>query len=127
VRLVATASTLGYVGCPSLDTYSASKAALISFARSARRELAGHGVSVQILSPPHMIDGGADLVGPQPFTNAWAAPRFARAAERGSRERLLGLSNRLMLWMSRLARPLAQAIMDGIGADALRRGASRAG
>ncbi|MDQ0463878.1 NAD(P)-dependent dehydrogenase (short-subunit alcohol dehydrogenase family) [Caulobacter ginsengisoli] len=125
VRLVAVASTLGYVGCPSLDGYSASKAALISFARSSRRELAGHRIAVQILSPPHMTDGGADLVGPQPFTKAWAAPRFARAAERGPPERLLGFSNGLMLLMARLARPLAQAIMDGIGADALRRGARR--
>ena len=46
VRLVATGSTLGYVGCPSLDNYSACKAALISFARSARRELAAHGITL---------------------------------------------------------------------------------
>jgi NAD(P)-dependent dehydrogenase (short-subunit alcohol dehydrogenase family) len=125
VRLVATGSTLGYVGCPSLDTYSASKAALISFARSARRELADHGVTIQILSPPHMDNGGADLVGPQSFTLAWSARRFAAAAEGGVKEHLLGASNRLMLLMSRLAPTLAQRIMDAIGADALRRGARR--
>jgi NAD(P)-dependent dehydrogenase (short-subunit alcohol dehydrogenase family) len=125
VRLVATGSTLGYVGCPSLDNYSACKAALISFARSARRELAGHGVTIQILSPPHMDNGGADLVGPQPFTVAWSAERFVRAAEGGVREPLLGASNRLMLVIARIAPELAQSIMDGIGADALKRGALR--
>lgn len=125
VRLVATGSTLGYVGCPSLDNYSACKAALISFARSARRELAVHSVTIQILSPPHMDNGGADLVGPQPFTVAWSAERFVRAAEGGVREHLLGASNRLMLALARIAPTLAQRIMDTIGADALKRGASR--
>jgi len=125
VRLVATGSTLGYVGCPSLDNYSASKAALISFARSARRELAGHGVTIQILSPPHMDNGGADLRGPQPFSLAWSAERFVRACEGGVKERVLGFSNRILLRIARLRPELAQSIMDGIGADALRRGASR--
>jgi hypothetical protein len=41
------------------------------------------------------------------------------------REHLLGASNRLMLVMARLAPGLAQRIMDAIGADALKRGASR--
>lgn len=125
VRLVATGSTLGYVGCPSLDNYSACKAALISFARSARRELAAHGIAIQILSPPHMDNGGADLVGPQPFTVAWSAERFVRATEGGMREHLLGASNRLVLLIARIAPGLAQSIMDGIGADALKRGAHR--
>jgi len=125
VRLVATGSTLGYVGCPSLDNYSACKAALISFARSARRELAAHGITIQMLSPPHMDNGGADLVGPQPFTVAWSAERFVRAAEGGVRERVLGASNRVLLRLARLWPELAQRIMDSIGADALKRGATR--
>jgi len=125
IRLIATGSTLGYVGCPSLDNYSATKAALISFARSARRELAGHGITIQMLSPPHMDNGGADLVGPQPFSVAWSAEQFVRAAEGGVPELLLGASNRLMQVVARLSPELAQWIMDGIGADALRRGASR--
>lgn len=126
-RLVATASTLGYVGCPSLDSYSASKAALISFARSARAELALHGISIQVVSPPHMTEGGADLIGPQPFSRQWAVPRFARAVDRGALERLLGFSNRLMVGLSRLSRPRAQAIMNAIGTNALQRGARRLG
>jgi len=125
VRLVATGSTLGYVGCPSLDNYSACKAALISFARSARRELAAHGIAIQILSPPHMDNGGADLVGPRQFTLAWSAERFVRATEGGVREHLLGASNRLVLVIARIAPEFAQWIMDMIGADALRRGARR--
>lgn len=125
IRLVATGSTLGYVGCPSLDNYSACKAALISFARSARRELAAHGVTIQILSPPHMDNDSADLRGPQPFTLAWSAERFVRAAEGRMREHLLGASNRLVLVIARIAPGFAQWIMDGIGADALKRGASR--
>lgn len=48
LRLVAVASTLGYVGCPSLETYSASKAALISFARSARSQLRPLGIDILI-------------------------------------------------------------------------------
>jgi short-subunit dehydrogenase len=122
---VATGSTLGYVGCPSLDTYSASKAALISFARSARKELGQHGVAIQILSPPHMDNGGADLRGPQPFSLAWSAERFVEACEGGVQERVLGASNRLVVRLSRAMPELAQWIMDGIGADALRRGARR--
>jgi short-subunit dehydrogenase len=125
VRLVATGSTLAYVGCPSLDNYSASKAALLSFARSARRELSAHGISIQMLSPPHMDNGGADLRGPQPFSLAWSAERFVRAAEGGVREHLLGASNRFVLLVARLSPRLAQAMMDGIGADALKRGARR--
>lgn len=125
IRLVATGSTLGYVGCPSLDNYSACKAALISFARSARRELAGHGVTIQILSPPHMDNGGADLKGPQPFTVDWSAERFVRAAEGGVREHLLGASNRFLLLLARIRPEWAQGIMDTIGTDALRRGATR--
>jgi 3-oxoacyl-[acyl-carrier protein] reductase len=127
VRLVATASTLGYVGCPSLDTYSASKAALISFARSARSELAAHRIAIQVVSPPHMKDGGADLIGPKPFSRRWAAPRFARAVDRGEPERLLGFSNRMMVGMSRIAQGRAQAIMNAIGNNALSRGARRFG
>jgi NAD(P)-dependent dehydrogenase (short-subunit alcohol dehydrogenase family) len=125
VRLVATGSTLGYVGCPSLDNYSACKAALISFARSARRELAAHGITIQILSPPHMDNGGADLVGPRQFTLAWSAERFVRATEGGMREHLLGASNRLVLVLARIAPAFTQRIMDGIGVDALKRGARR--
>lgn len=125
VRLVATGSTLAYVGCPSLDNYSASKAALLSFARSARRELAPHGVSLHMVSPPHMDNDSADLRGPQPFSLTWSAERFVRAAERGAKEQLLGASNRFILLVARLSPRLAQWMMDGIGADALRRGASR--
>lgn len=125
VRLVATGSTLGYVGCPSLDNYSASKAALLSFARSSRRELAGHGIAIQMLSPPHMDNDSADLRGPQPFSLAWSAERFVRAAEGGVREHLLGASNRLVLVIARLSPRLAQWMMDAIGVDALKRGASR--
>lgn len=125
IRLVATGSTLGYVGCPSLDNYSACKAALISFARSARRELGAHGVTIQILSPPHMDNGGADLVGPRQFSLSWSAERFVRASEGGVREHLLGASNRLVLIIARIAPGLAQAMMDMIGADALKRGARR--
>jgi NAD(P)-dependent dehydrogenase (short-subunit alcohol dehydrogenase family) len=125
VRLVATGSTLGYVGCPSLDNYSATKAALFSFARSARRELAGHRIAIQILSPPHMDNGSADLRGPQPFSLERSAEQFVRAAERGGEEHLIGASNRLVPALMRLWPGLARAIMDRIGADALRRGASR--
>ncbi|BCW88244.1 hypothetical protein sos41_13820 [Alphaproteobacteria bacterium SO-S41] len=124
IRLVATASTLGYVGCPSLDNYSAAKAAVISFVRSARGELAAKGIEVAVLSPPHM-ENGADLRGSQLFTMAWSAPRFARAADGSAREYVLGFSNRQLLWLRRLAPALAQWIMTRIGRDALARGATR--
>ena len=124
VRLVAIGSTLGYVGCPSTDNYSATKAALISFARSARVEFAPMGVDLLILSPPHM-DNGADLVGPQPFTVVWAAKRMVAAADRGRREYLLGASNRLMMRMGRFTPGLAQGIMNSIGRSALKRAAQK--
>ncbi|MDO9295124.1 SDR family oxidoreductase [Bradyrhizobium sp.] len=125
LKVVATASTLAYVGCPSLDNYSASKAALISFARSARAELSAHGLSIQIVSPPHMTNGGADLVGPQPFSVAWSARHFARTTDRNCGETILGRSNGLMVAMSRFAPRLAARIMHAIGLDALQRGAVR--
>jgi NAD(P)-dependent dehydrogenase (short-subunit alcohol dehydrogenase family) len=125
LKVVATASTLAYVGCPSLDNYSASKAALISFARSARAELAAHGISIQIVSPPHMTNGGADLIGPQPFSVAWSAKHFARATDRSRGETMLGRSNGLMVMMGRLMPRLAARIMHAIGMDALRRRAVR--
>lgn len=123
VRLVATGSTLGYVGTPSLDNYSAAKAALISFARSSRHELGALGIDVAIVSPPHM-DNGADLVGPKRYAMSWAAPRFASAAAGERDEYLLGASNRSIQQMTHWAPGLAQSIMRGIGADALARGAS---
>lgn len=123
LRLVATASTLGYVGTPSLDNYSAAKAALISFARSARLELGERGIDVAIVSPPHM-DNGADLEGPKRYAMSWAAPRFAREAAGRRHEYLLGASNRSIQGMTRWAPGLAQSIMRSIGADALARGAA---
>lgn len=122
VRLVATASTLGYVGVPSLDNYSAAKAALISFARSARHELGERGIDIAIVSPPHM-DNGADLEGPKRYPMSWAAPRFAREAAGRRHEYLLGSSNRSIRGMTRWAPGLAHSIMRSIGADALARGA----
>jgi short-subunit dehydrogenase len=123
-RLVAVGSTLGYVGCPSTDNYSASKAALISFARSARVELEPAGIDILILSPPHMTNG-VDLVGPQPFPVEWAAKRMIAAARRGRREHLLGASNRFLLHMRRFAPEAAQGIMNAIGRGALKRAESQ--
>jgi len=125
VRLVATGSTVAYVGCPSLDNYSASKAALLSLVRSARTEFRSHGITTHFLSPPHMDNDSADLVGPRMFSLAWSADRFARACERGTAEYLLGASNRLVLLIARLSPRLAQWMMDRIGGNALRRGARR--
>jgi 3-oxoacyl-[acyl-carrier protein] reductase len=125
VRVVAIGSTLGYVGCPSTDNYSATKAALICFARSARVEFAPLGIDLLILSPPHM-DNSVDLVGPQPFTVAWAAGRMVAAADRGRREYLLGASNRLMMRMGRYTPDLALGIMNAIGRGALDRAMERA-
>jgi hypothetical protein len=72
-----------------------------------------------------MDNGGADLRGPQPFSLAWSAGRFVEACEGGVKECVLGASNRVLLRLARLWPALAQRIMDGIGADALKRGASR--
>jgi NAD(P)-dependent dehydrogenase (short-subunit alcohol dehydrogenase family) len=128
VRLVAVGSTLGYVGCPSTDNYSASKAALICFARSARVELEPAGIDISILSPPHMtnaIANGVDLIGPQPFPVEWAAKRMIAAARRGRREHLLGASNRFLLHMRKFAPETAQGIMNAIGRGALKRAERR--
>lgn len=122
-RLVATASTLGYIGTPSLDNFSAAKAALLSFSRSARHELGARGIDVAIVSPPHM-ENGADLIGPQRYPMSWVAPRFAREAAGRRSEFLLGASNRSMQAMVRYLPGLARSVMQGIGADALERGAS---
>jgi NAD(P)-dependent dehydrogenase (short-subunit alcohol dehydrogenase family) len=129
VRLVAVGSTLGYVGCPSTDNYSATKAALFSYARSSRVELEPLGIEVLILSPPHMkhaADNGVDLVGPQPYRGEWAAKRMIDAARKGRREYLLGASNRFMMRLGRFAPGAAQAIMNSIGHGALKRLAVRA-
>jgi NAD(P)-dependent dehydrogenase (short-subunit alcohol dehydrogenase family) len=124
VRVVAVGSTLGYVGCPSTDNYSATKAALISFARSARVEFAPRGIDLLILSPPHMHNG-VDLVGPQPFKVEWEAKLMVAAADRVRREYLLGASNRLMMRMGRFTPGLAQGIMNSIGAASLKRFAGK--
>jgi short-subunit dehydrogenase len=124
VRLVAVGSTLGYIGCPSTDNYSATKAALFSYARSSRVELGPLGIDILILSPPHMthaVDRGVDLVGPQPFEADWAAKRMIHAARRGRREYLLGASNRMIMRFGRIAPSAAQGIMNAIGRGALKR------
>lgn len=119
MRLVAVGSTVAYLGCPSIDTYSASKAALINFARAARGELGRIGIRISILSPPHMDRSSARLVGPEVHSVDWAAERLCRAIARGRREHTLGGSNRFLIGLSRVAPGLAQAMMNTVGMRSL--------
>jgi 3-oxoacyl-[acyl-carrier protein] reductase len=50
-RIVLISSVVAYLGSPGQTNYAASKAALIGFARSLARELAGRNVTVNVVAP----------------------------------------------------------------------------
>ena len=50
-RVVAVSSTAGVLGLPPLSTYSASKHAVIGYVRSLAADLAGHGITANVVCP----------------------------------------------------------------------------
>lgn len=102
-RLALIGSLAGLYPVPSCPAYSASKAALRSFAEACRANLRGSGVSVTLVSPGFVASPMSDQVrGPKPLMMDAdrAAARIIRAIERGDGHvyfpRLLGLGLRAL-------------------------------
>jgi short-subunit dehydrogenase len=85
-RLVGIASVAGIRGLPGSEAYSASKAAAITYLESLRVELRPSGVKVVTICPGYI---GTPMTAVNPFPMPFlisaeaAAPRFARAIEKG--------------------------------------------
>jgi len=85
-RLVGIASVAGIRGLPGAEAYSASKAAAIAYLESLRLEMKAYGIPVVTIAPGYIATPMTAINPyPMPFLMpaAEAAPRFARAIERG--------------------------------------------
>lgn len=92
-KVVNNASISGYAHFPAASTYAASKAGVVAFSESLRRELRGTGVSVMHVVTPgvktDMLDATREAYGRYMDTSGWAemtpeewASRVVRAIER---------------------------------------------
>lgn len=106
--LVVIASVAGMRGLPGAAAYSASKAAVMSYAESLRVELRPHGVKVVIIAPGY-IDTPMTEHNPYPMPFLMAPEAFAvravRAIARGDRFRVIpwqmGIVAAILRWMPR--------------------------
>jgi len=118
-RILLTASTGAYQPTPLYATYGAAKAFVLSYGHAIRRELAGTGVSVTVLSPGvtktefHRVAGHES----NPFKRATmmeAAPVAKAAIDallRGKAEIVTGFVNKALVFSVRLVPRTAQAAM----------------
>ena len=107
-------SVLGCVAGPSVATYSASKAALDAFTFALRGEVARHGVRVVLFVAPHTATEAGHAVrfdGVPMAQPAQVARHALRALERGPRRAFSGVSNRVLVAVSRLSPQLAERLM----------------
>jgi short-subunit dehydrogenase len=120
-RLVGIASVAGIRGLPGAGAYCASKAAVIAYLEALRVELRGSGVKVVTIAPGYIATPmTAANSYPMPFLMAAgeAAPRFARAIERGA-------SYTVIPWqmgvVAKLMRLLPNPVFDALFARAGRK------
>jgi NAD(P)-dependent dehydrogenase (short-subunit alcohol dehydrogenase family) len=130
-HIVNVASVAGLVHPPAMSSYDAGKAAVVALSESLRHELAPWGIDVSVVCPSFFrSDLAASLSGEDPVMDA-AATRLITGAPLGADEiaervlravdarRFLVLpdrSARLAFWAKRLARPLYDRQMLGMGA-----------
>jgi short-subunit dehydrogenase len=125
-RIVTVSSAVGYVPMPGAAAYSAAKAAIVALTDALRGELAGSGIELVVLSPPHtQTEAGRHwpLELPKQFTPAQAARSLLQALRNDEQEYLAG-GNQALLWLRRLAPRRASLMMRKIGLGALGRLAS---
>lgn len=97
----------------SAPVYSASKAALRSFTRALRWQLADHdSVRVVEVVPPMVDTAMTAGRGSKKMQPADVAERIVQGLEQDQAEIRLGVA-RLVHWLSRVAPPLASAILKG--------------
>ena len=83
-RVLLIGSVVGLLGSPGQINYSASKSALVGMARSLSRELAGRGITANVVAPGFIdTDMTAELTGEQQkdYLSRIPAARFATPAE----------------------------------------------
>ncbi|MEX2196118.1 MAG: SDR family NAD(P)-dependent oxidoreductase [Thermoleophilaceae bacterium] len=122
-KVVNNASISGYAFFPAASTYAASKAGVVAFSESLRRELRGTGVGVLHLVTPgvdtDMMGATEDAYGRHMDTSGWTkqpaedwAGRVVRAIERD--EHVLGPGDRMAL--AKLASRGPAFLLDAIAA-----------
>ena len=120
-KIVNNASISGYAYFPAASTYAASKAGVVAFSESLRRELKGTGVDVlQLITPgvrTDMGDATLDVYGRHIDTSAWdlqPADEWAAKVVRSIRsdDHVLGPGGRLAL--AKLASRGPAALLDAI-------------
>jgi len=118
-RILLTASTGAYQPTPLYACYSAAKAFVLSYGHAIRRELAGTGVSVTVLSPGvtrtefHRVAGHeSNAFKRATMMEAVPVARAAiRALLRGKAEIVTGFVNKALVFSVRLVPRTAQAAM----------------
>lgn len=79
-RIILISSVVAYLGSAGQTNYAASKAALIGFARSLARELAGRAVTVNVVAPGVVSTDMTEALGATRLAELTAAVPLARAA-----------------------------------------------
>jgi short-subunit dehydrogenase len=127
-KIVNNASISGYAHFPAASTYAASKAGVVAFSESLRRELKGTGVDVlQLVTPgvqTEMMDATLEVYGRHMDTSAWdLQPAEAWAAKVvkaiRSDDAVLGPGGRLAL--AKLASRGPAALLDAVVARSFSR------
>ena len=127
-KIVNNASISGYAYFPAASTYAASKAGVVAFSESLRRELKGTGIDVlQLVTPgveTDMMDATLEVYGRHMDTSAWdlqpAEEWAAKVVEAISNDdAVLGPGGRLAL--AKLASRGPAALLDAISARAFSR------
>ena len=114
-------SIIGRRSLPGYSGYCATKFALYALAESLRVELRGTGVTVQTVYPSLTATEFSDNCiirkpGETPgaitaMTAEQVARRMVQAARRGTRDSLVGIPGRLLVWLNRLSPSLTDAIL----------------
>jgi len=128
--IVAIASIAGLTGVPERTGYAASKHAMVGFFESLRIELAGSGVDVTIVAPDFVVseihrraigpDGAPLGHSPMQQSHIMSADECAALIVGAMRRRQRMLITSARGRLSRWARLIAPALVDGIAARAIR-------
>lgn len=118
-------SVLGHRAVPKKSEYCASKFALHGFSDALRAELAPRGIDVLLVSPSTTASeffhktlensGSATHFVNRPMPAEVVARKTVRAMERGTHEIILSAGGKILVWLDRIAPPLADRLVAMYG------------
>ena len=80
-RMILISSVVSYLGSPGQTNYAASKAGLVGFARSLARELAGRGITVNVVTPGVVATDMTGALSPERLSELTSMVPLGRVAE----------------------------------------------